>query len=94
MQHIVTISADSELSRQLKEAAAQKRPLRLVSGSTTFDVRVQEYEEAPDTRPRLDPARVREGLARSVGALRGVDVEALKRELREAREQDSAGRPA
>ena len=94
MQHTMHINPEGELSRQLKEAAADKKPLRLVSGSTIYDVQVHEHEAAPSTRPGLDPARVRQGLAQSAGALRGVDLARLKQELREAREQDSAGRPA
>lgn len=94
MQHIMSINPESELSRQLKEAAAEKRPLRLVSGGTIYDVQVQAHEVVLSTGRRADPAQVRQGLARSVGALRDVDLTALKRELREAREQDSPGRPA
>lgn len=93
MQHAMHINPDGELRRRLK-AAADKQPLRLVSGSTVYDVQVREHEAAPSDRQRLDPARVRQGLARSAGALRGVDLAGLKQELREARVQDSAGRPA
>lgn len=90
----VHINPDSELSRPLKAAAAEKKPLRLVSGDTIYDVRVQVHEVAPRPGRRVDPALVRQGLAQSAGALRGVDLAALKQELREAREQDSPGRPA
>ncbi|MDO8689863.1 MAG: helix-turn-helix domain-containing protein [Dehalococcoidia bacterium] len=41
-----------------------------------------------------DPERARQALARSAGALAGVDRQALLEDLRAEREQDSAGRPA
>jgi hypothetical protein len=41
-----------------------------------------------------DPERLRSILRLSRGALKTVDIEALKRDLREARQQDSEGRPA
>lgn len=94
MQHTMHINPDGELSRRLKEAAADKQPLRLVSGNTVYDVQVQEHDTAPSTQQRLDPARVRQGLARSAGALRGIDLAGLKQELWDARMQDSSGRPA
>ena len=94
MQHSLNINPESELSRQLKAAAAAQKPLRLVSGTIIYDVQVHAHEAAPSTGRRSDPAQVRQGLARSAGALRGVDLATLKQELREAREQDSPGRPA
>ena len=41
-----------------------------------------------------DPEKVREGLQKSAGALKGVDIAALKRDIRDQRKQDSHGRPA
>ncbi len=94
MPQMMHINPESELSQQLKEAAAEKKPLRLVSGSTVYDVHVHAHEVASSTPQRHDPDQVRQGLARSAGALRGIDLAALKQELWEAREQDSPGRPA
>ncbi|MGN6565011.1 MAG: hypothetical protein ACTHMU_20310 [Thermomicrobiales bacterium] len=65
--------------------------MRFVSGDIVYDVQVHEVALSADQRH--DPAQVRQGLARSAGALRGVDLAALKQELQEAREQDSSGRP-
>ena len=93
MQQTMHINPESELSRQLKEAAAAKKPLRLVSGGTIFDVQVHELNTPLGGR-RFDPAAIRAGLNKSAGALKNIDAAGLKRELREAREQDSAGRPA
>jgi hypothetical protein len=41
-----------------------------------------------------DLEKVREGLRKSGGALQGVDIAALKRDIRDQRGQDSNGRPA
>ena len=91
MPHTMEINPESELSRRLREAAAEQKPLRFVSGDIVYDVQV--HEVALSAEQRHDPAQVRQGLARSAGALRGVDLAALKQELQEAREQGSSGRP-
>jgi hypothetical protein len=41
-----------------------------------------------------DPEKVREGLRKSAGALKGVGRDALQRDIRNQRKQDSHGRPA
>jgi hypothetical protein len=41
-----------------------------------------------------DPEKVRQGLQRSAGALKGVDHEALKKDIQGQREQESHNRPA
>jgi hypothetical protein len=38
--------------------------------------------------------KVREGLRKSAGALKGVDIAALQRDIRDQRGQDSKGWPA
>jgi hypothetical protein len=48
----------------------------------------------PDIWADYDPEKAREGLRKSAGALKGVDIEALKRDIRDQRGQDSQGRPA
>jgi hypothetical protein len=53
--------------------------------------RVEPEEKPQDLWANYDPEQVREGLRKSAGALAGVDIEALKRDLREQRGQD---RPA
>ncbi len=50
-------------------------------------------DEEPVAAPR-DLERILHNLRRSRGALKGVDTTELLRDLREQREQDSAGRPA
>jgi hypothetical protein len=47
----------------------------------------------PDIWANYDPEKVREGLRKSASALQGVDIAALKRDIRDQRGQDSHGRP-
>jgi hypothetical protein len=51
-------------------------------------------ETRQDIWANYDPEKAREGLRKSAGALKGVDTEALKRDIRDQRKQDSHGRPA
>jgi hypothetical protein len=43
--------------------------------------------------PAYDQEAVRQMLRETAGTLKGIDGEALKRDLREMRQQDSKGRP-
>ena len=94
MRQFLRIDPESELSKRLEEAAAEERPLRIVSGNAVYDIQVHEQQANLITAPRLDPSLVQRGLARSAGALLGVDLAALKEELRDARGQESDGRSA
>ena len=85
---MITIDPESELGRAL--AAVDDAPLVLERSGARFRV----TREADVLRADFDPQRTRRALRRSAGALAGVDVTALKRELREQRSQDSHGRPA
>ena len=84
----ITIDPESELGRAL--AAVDDAPLVLERSGEQFRV----IREADALGAAYDPRRVRRALRQSAGALAGVDVAALKRELREQRSQDSLGRPA
>ena len=48
----------------------------------------------PDIWADYDPEKVRQGLRKSAGALQGVAIEALKRDIRDQRAQDSKSLPA
>ena len=48
----------------------------------------------PDIWANYDPEAVRKAFENLTGIFDGIDVEQLKREIREARGQDSIGRPA
>lgn len=84
----IVIDPESELGQAL--AAVDDAPLLLERSGARFQVtRVRDALWAD-----YDPQRVRRALRESAGALAGVDVDALKQELREQRSQDSLGRPA
>ena len=59
-----------------------------------FRLEPEETPQNPDIWANYDPEKVRDGLRKSAGALKGIDIEALKQGIREQREQDSNGRPA
>lgn len=82
----VTVAPESELARVLAEA--DDLPVVLESRGIRYTI----HREA--LFAGYDPQRVRAALRESAGALRGVDTEGLKRELRAQRAQDSQGRPA
>lgn len=86
-----TIKVDpaSELARALADADG---PVVLDSGGVRY--RVEREAGTDQLFAGYDPERVRPALRESAGALAGVDVAALKRDLREQRAQDSQGRPA
>jgi hypothetical protein len=48
----------------------------------------------PDIWADYDPEKVKQGLQRSAGALAGVDHEALKKDIKSQRQQESQSRPA
>jgi hypothetical protein len=49
---------------------------------------------SPDIWADYDPEKVRQGLRASAGALKGVDIETLQKDIKSQRKQDSHGRPA
>jgi hypothetical protein len=48
----------------------------------------------PDIWADYDPDKVKQGLQSSAGALKGVDHEALKKDIKNQRQQESQNRPA
>jgi hypothetical protein len=56
--------------------------------------RLEPEKKPQDIWAHYDPEKVREGLRKSAGALKGVDLEPLKQDIRDQRGQDSKGRPA
>ena len=85
----LTIHVDptSELAQALADAGES---VVLASNGVRYRV----LREADSLFAGYDPRRVGDALRKSAGALEGVDVAALKRELRAQRAQDSKGRPA
>ena len=81
------------LPEVLDELARDHDTLLVEKNGSTF--RVGLAEPALDPRlPPLPPLEVRrEALRKSAGALKGVDIDKLKGDLRIQRQQDSTGRP-
>lgn len=84
----IEVESESELARVIKQA--DTRPLVLEHDGVRYRV----VREPAVMRSGHDPQRLREALRKSAGALAGVDVDKLLRDLREQRGQDSHGRPA
>jgi hypothetical protein len=84
---VVVIEPDSEVARLLD--VADESPLVLELNGAHYHL-VRDPDELPTPRHRTS---LREALRRSAGALANIDVEELKRDLREQREQNSIGRP-
>ncbi len=51
-------------------------------------------EPRQDIWAHYDPKKAIEGIRKSRGALKGVAIAALQRDIREQRSQDTKGRPA
>jgi hypothetical protein len=57
-------------------------------------MRFNQKETSQDIWAHYDPEKAIEGIRRSSGALQGVGIGALQRDIRDHRRQDSTGRPA
>ena len=92
----VKVDSDSELSRKIRTADASGQALLVDTGDAVFTVRVQKRERPvkQDIWANYDPEKMLKAFEEATGILEGVDIEQLKADLREAREQDSIGRPA
>lgn len=77
----------AQLPEVLEELAREHGQILVEKKGKLFRV------EATEEMKPHDPERVRGILARNSGAMRTVDIEALKRDLREERQQASEGRP-
>ncbi len=74
--------------------ARQKEPVVVERKGQLFRVEAEAEPEAQTLWADYDAERVRTALRQSAGAFKEMDVEELKRDLREERAQDSHGRPA
>ncbi len=74
--------------------ARQNEPVVVERKGQLFRVEVERTDAVPTLWADYDAERVRIALRQSAGALQAIDVEQLKRDLREERVQDSHGRPA
>ncbi|MGH2560520.1 MAG: hypothetical protein ACRDJH_15770 [Thermomicrobiales bacterium] len=73
----IIVEPDSELAAVVEQAADE--PIRLEKNGQRFRL----TREADDPMANYDPERARAALDRVFGILSGVDVEELKRDLRE-----------
>ncbi len=85
----IHVDRDTTVSDLLQEA--DRAPVVLEKDGLLY--RLTQAQPA-DLRPDYDPERTRRALARSAGALKGVDVDELLADIYAQREQDSQGRPA
>jgi hypothetical protein len=76
---IVEVQPDSKLDDLLDQA--DKAPLRIERNGVQYLV----TRDPDDPFAYYDPKRALEGLEKSRGALKGVDIEKLKADLREQR---------
>jgi hypothetical protein len=84
----ITLEPDSEFAQLLREAAA---------GAAVIEADGERFRVIRETSNLLasyDPNRALAALRAAFGTLPNDRVDELKRDLREMREQDSAGRPA
>ena len=72
--------------------ARQKEPVLVERAGRLFRVEAERTDEAQALWVDYDAERVRTALRQSAGAFKAIDVEQLKRDLREERAQDSHGR--
>ncbi|MGI8858055.1 MAG: hypothetical protein ACR2JW_20140 [Thermomicrobiales bacterium] len=93
-QQPLHVHPDSDLARRLREAGPQ--PVILETEGVRYRVVRETLPVNLTDEPwaNYDPEKVRAALDASAGAFKGIDTEALKKEIWAAREQDTPGRPA
>jgi hypothetical protein len=92
-----TMSSD-EFARQLRAVfdtmAKRGEKVLVEKEGVLFRLEPEETLKKLDIWADYDPEKVKQGLQSSAGALAGVDRDALKKDIRSQRQQDSNGRPA
>jgi len=74
--------------------ARRKEPVLIEREGQIYRLELEQAQPPENIWSSYDPEKVRRGLKKSAGALAGVDREILLRDMHEAREQASHGRPA
>jgi len=74
--------------------ARRKEPVLIEREGQIYRLELEQAQLPENIWSSYDPEKVRRGLKKSAGALAGVDRETLLRDMHEAREQASHGRPA
>jgi hypothetical protein len=85
---VLTVDPDSDIGRFLERMPDQ--PVIVETGRERFRI----VREREDVLTNYDPERARAAVEQMYGVLKGQDLQSLKEELREMRDQDSIGRPA
>ena len=97
----IRVEPGSEIDRLLDET--RDHPVELERRGIRFritrmhedvDTSRLEFTDEHDIWAAYDPTKVLRAVRSSAGALHGVDIDQLKRDLAEERAQDSTGRPA
>jgi hypothetical protein len=91
MTRTFRVGREGEIARFLQ--CADREPVLLETDDAVFQViKVTDKQTASLNQQNTD--NIRAALRQSAGALAGEDLVALKREIRNQRQQDSQGRPA
>ena len=90
----IKLNPDDELARRLNQKDAT--PVFVEANGVRFRVirDTPEINLTDDPFADYDPEKVQAALKASAGAFRGINTQTLKRDIWEAREQDTSGRPA
>jgi hypothetical protein len=81
-----------DLPNILDEVARDNEVVLVEKNGRVFSVGLAKARQTSGLPPH-DPDALLKAIYESAGALKGLDIEAFKAELREMREQDSKGRP-
>lgn len=100
----IRVSPDSAFATALAHAQATGEPVLVDTGKAIYPLKIQRSQRPPtlpserrskeDIWANYDAARVLDALSQSAGSLKGIDGEALLKDIYEQREQDTPGRPA
>lgn len=74
--------------------ARKREPVLIEREGQIYRLEPEQTQQPEALWTSYDPEIVRHGLRKSAGALAGVDREALLRDIHQAREQVSRGRPS
>jgi hypothetical protein len=85
---------EADLEGILDEVAREHEVVLVEKNGHIFSVGLAEGLPRRHLLPPHDPDALRKAIQESAGALKGIDIDEFKAELREMREQDSKGRPA
>jgi hypothetical protein len=83
----------SQLPTVFDTMAKRREKVLVEKDGMLFRLEPEETPKKPDIWADYDSEKAREGLRKSAGALQGVDIAVLQRDIRDQRKQESHGRP-